>query len=1179
MILFPHARPFAKRVLPGQLLKFLKLTTIFLLIFLLQANAKIYTQVSFSFKNASIEKVFKEIGRQTGYDFMYTKTMLKDIPPVSITVRNAPVNEVLNKCLQNQSLDYYLDNNIIIITRKQSDENLKSATALVQQFAKVQGIVSNEAGEPLLGVSVTIKGGGNGTSTDDKGKFLIEVPANAVLVFTYIGFETKEIKITNQQFVSVVLKETNSSLNEVVVTAFGIQRQKNALPYAAQQITGDDINKTRISNVSSGLSGKVSGLQVIQGNSIGGSVNVVIRGIKSLTGNNQALFVVDGVPVDNSNTNSRSQQTGSGGYDYGNAAADINPDDIESVNVLKGAAASALYGSRAANGVIMIKTKKAKRGLGITVNSGTSLGTIDKSTFVKYQHEYGAGRSDPYGKDGFLYFDVNGDDVKDLVVPTFAPRSWGPRFDSKLLVYDWESFDPASPNYKKPKPWVAAKNGPETFYETAISTNNSVMIDGLIENKASFKLGYVKNVENGTLPNSRVQKDIVNFGASYNITDKLVASALANYSQVGAHGRYGTGYDSRRNINSNFRHFNQVNVDIQEQKVAYFRNRQNISWNWSDPSLPNGLTPAFNNNLYWTIYENNENDSRNRVFGNVALSYQVNDWLDIMGRVSVDNYAEFQEEHAAVGTVGVPFYSRFDRRYNELNYDLLATLKRKITEDLQLNALAGVNLRENKISSIFATTSGGLIVPGLYSVSNSRGTVPAPVETSQPKSVDGYFGGVTLNYRKFLTLDATFRRDRSSTLPENANAYNYYALSGSWLFSHHLKNANWLSSGKIRANYATVGNDAPWGSVRDVYDKPNPFGSYLLFSLPDTKNNSFLKPEQTKSKEVGLEMAFFNNRLGFDASYYHTNTIDQIIPVAVSTATGYASKYINAGDIENKGIELLVYGTPVKTSNFSWNITVNFTRNRNMVLSLYNDSKNLVLGSFQGGVTLNASLGKPYGELQSTTYKTIDGQRVVKANGLYDLTTTTSNVIGNINPDWIGGVSNTFRYKDFYISFLVDVRKGGDVFTLDMYYGQASGILPESAGLNDLGNPKRNEVADGGGIILPGVTEDGKPNTKRVTINSNNSYVYPQSEFSYDASYVKVREASLSYTLPKKLLTKVQFIKDIQFSLYGRNLWLIHKNIPYADPEENLSSGNIQGYQSGSYPTTRTIGLNIQVKF
>ena len=332
----------------------------------------------------------------------------------------------------------------------------------------------------------------------------------------------------------------------------------------------------------------------------------------------------------------------------------------------------------------------------------------------------------------------------------------------------------------------------------------------------------------------------------------------------------------------------------------------------------------------------------------------------------------------------------------------------------------------------------------------------------------------------------------------------------------------------------------------------------------------------TESREVGLEMAFYKNCFGFDASYYHTNTVDQIIPVAVSLATGYTSKFINAGNIENKGIELSVYGAPIRSDNFSWNVNINFSRNRNKVLSLYENSSNLRLASFQGGVSLNASVGRPYGELQSADYVYQNGERVVRDNGLWQVSSTTSNVIGNINPDWIGGISNTFRYKDVSLSFLVDVRKGGDLFSLDMYYGSAAGLYPRTAGINDLGNPVRDAVADGGGIILPGVTADGNPNTRRVTITSNNSFYEPQSEFVYDASYVKLRELSLSYSLPAKWTTK--YFQDIDLSLIGRNLWIIHKNVPYADPEENLSSGNIQGYQSGSYPTTRTIGLNVNLK-
>jgi hypothetical protein len=339
-------------------------------------------------------------------------------------------------------------------------------------------------------------------------------------------------------------------------------------------------------------------------------------------------------------------------------------------------------------------------------------------------------------------------------------------------------------------------------------------------------------------------------------------------------------------------------------------------------------------------------------------------------------------------------------------------------------------------------------------------------------------------------------------------------------------------------------------------------------------------------------MAFFHNRLGFDASYYHTNTVNQIIPVATSTATGYSSKYVNAGNIENKGIELSLYGTPVKTRDFSWNINVNWTRNRNKVLELYNDSKNLLLGSFQGGVSINATLGQPYGTIQGKTFMMIDpnnptksvawdghSPKLINSNGYYAVTTTTTNVIGNVNPDWIGGIYNNFKYKNLSFGFLVDMRQGGNVWSLDQYYAtNYTGVYAESAGLNDLGKPVRNSLAEGGGVILEGVTADGKANTKRVVIDANSPSV-PAAAFSYDASYVKLREATIAYELPSSLFNRVKTIKGVEFSLIGRNLWIIHKNLPYSDPEENLSSGNIQGMQSGAYPTTRSLGLNVKVKF
>ncbi len=1077
-----------------------------------------------------------------------------------------------------------------------------SGALAFSQNRTISGTVKDDTGAPVPYATVTETGTRNAKTADGNGNFTIKMQGSGGLTFTAAGFDASSENPTGN-IVSATLKRNATELSTVTITtALGIKRNKNTLPYAAQQVSGDEVSRTRGANAASALSGKVSGLQIIQGNGIGASTNVVIRGTKSLTGNNQALFVVDGVPINNDNNNAtnrtpvdqkrKDQTTGGGGYDYGNAAADINPDDIESLTVLKGAAASALYGSRAANGVIMITTKKAKRGLGITLNSGLLFGSIDKSTMPKYQTQYGAGYSDPYQKDGFFYFDVDGDGVKDYVTPTTEDASYGVKYDPNLMVYQWDAFDKAGPYYHKARPWVAAQNNPTTFYINTVSNNNNIQIDGASE-KGNYKLGFTRSEEYGVLPNSRVIKNLVNFGAGYNITDKLTVNAYANYGKVDGRGRYGTGYNGR-NVNQNFRQWYQTNVDIQEQKDAYFRNQKNVTWNWGNPAdEETGLVPIYTDNYYWMVYQQYETDTRSRIFGNVSVNYKVNDWINLMGRVSLDTYSELQEERIAKGSNITSMYSRFNHSFSEKNYDLLATIDKNLTADLNLKALAGLNLRRMEDNSILALTNGGLIGPGIYSLANSLNPINAPTESDQPRAVDGYFGGATLGYKEFLILDGSIRRDRSSTLPKDNNAYNYYAISGSWVFSKNL-NANWLSSGKLRLNYATVGNDAPWGSTSDVYTQPPPFGSAILFSLPGTKNNPDLKPEYSKSKEIGLEMAFLRNRIGFDVTYYQTNTTDQIIPVALSYATGFTSKFVNAGEVQNRGIELSMFGSPVKTKDFSWDINVNWSRNRNKVLSLFGDATNLQLGSFQGGVSLNATIGQPYGTIQGKTWGMIDpsdpskiiawdgsGEKVVKSNGRYYTTTTTNNVIGNVNPDWTGGIYNTFRFKGISLGFLIDVRSGGDLFSLDRYYGLATGITVETVQLNDLGNPSRNTIADGGGIIVPGVTADGKPNAKRVE-NDFGTYGYaynPNAAFIYDASYVKLREVVLSYALPQSLVSKTKVIKGAELSVIGRNLWIINKNLPYSDPEENLSSGNIQGYQSGAYPTTRSIGVNLKLKF
>ncbi len=1080
---------------------------------------------------------------------------------------------------------------------------LLSVTMLVTLIAfaqtrTVSGRVTDAQGKAVPFASVTIKGTTTGVAADENGNFSIQVAPSSTLVFSASGYQPSEVNIGTQTTINASLGAP-SALSEVVVTALGITRTRNQVPYAAQQIGGNEVSQTRSSNFVNNLSGKVSGLEIRQNNSLGGSTNVLLRGAKSLTGNNQALFVIDGVPFDNGNNNTTDQVTGRGGYDYGNAAADINPDDIENITVLKGAAASALYGSRGSNGVILITTKKGKRGVGITLNTGVTRSNIIRSTFPKYQKKYGAG----YG----LYFDeydVNGDGVDDLVAPTYDDASWGMKFDPNLLVYQWNAFDPSSPNFGKPTPWIAAENDPSYFFEKPWSFNNSIFLDAGSD-KANFSLGYTRNNEKGILPNSSVNKDLLNISGSYKILDNLTAGASANYSRISGKGRYGTGYDGANALNlmTNFREWWQTNVDLKELKEAYERTGKNITWNMHFG--PTGeLQPEFWDNPYFTRYQSYETDLRNRYFGNVYLNYKPVQWLNVLGRISLDNYSELEQERKAVTSVGVPFYRRFNQDYSEVNYDLLGNANWDLTKDINLKALLGSNTRIQKRNSVDANTNGGLVAPGLYTISNSLNAPAPPIEFVGTRRVEGVFGGATFTYKNAYTLDATLRRDRSSTLPEANNVYYYPSVSGAVTISQLIK-PSWLTYSKFRANYAEVGNDAPLYSVADFYVSdidPNSgqevtnFSGNALFSVSGTKNNPELKPERTKSFEVGLEMSMLRSRLGFDVAWYKAQTVDQILPLTVSTATGYTRKFVNSGTIQNKGVEVSLYGTPLKTRNFTWDINVNWTRNRNKVTELYAGVDNIVLASFQGSITVNATLNEPYGSIHGTDYqyyspdggKTFTNQKLVDPDGNYIISPTNNIVIGNVNPDWIGGVNNKFTYKGLSLSALIDVRKGGSVFNTDLYYALAGGLYEETAEGNI-----REPLANGGGIIREGVTADGKPNTTKVSLNDDDyasgpgstyglydSYVSaPDKRFVYDAGYVKLREVALTYSFPSRMFGTNNLVKGVDVSLIGRNLAILHKNLPYADPEDSFGSGNFQGVQIGTYPAVRTVGINFKVKF
>lgn len=604
------------------------------------------------------------------------------------------------------------------------------------QEKTISGTVADDTGLPLPGVNIIIKGTSTGTQSDFDGNYTIGAAVGQTLVYSYVGFDTQEIAVGASNKINITM-QAGSVLDEVVVTALGISREKQSLGYSTQQVAGEDLATVKTNNFTNGLSGKVAGLQIRRNNNFGGSTNVVIRGITSLTGDNQALFVVDGVPISNRNTNDASQKNSSGGnyYDYGNAAADINPDDIESVNVLKGAAASALYGSRAASGVIIITTKKGKKskGLGVTINSNAQVGFVDKSTFSDYQTGYGAG----YGGEAFTSEDIDGDGIDDVVSNYLDDASYGPSYNGQL-IYQWDSFDPASPNYLKRTPWVNSPNGAITFFETPITLTNSISISNGFEN-GSYRMSYSKLDQSGLLPNSQIDRHNFIFTGTYDLSEKMTASAFANYIKTDALGRNSTGYND--NVVGNFKQWWQTNVDIKQQWDIYNQTKRNIGWN-PGSSTP-GTSPIYWDNPYWTRYENYQNDGRSRFLGNFELNYKLADWVNVTGRVSTDTYNEQQEERRAVGSVPTSFgvapagvarpnagsgYLRRDLTVSETNYDLMFNFDADISESISIAGILGTNIRRNEFNSIANSTAGGLVVPGLYSIQNSRDDIPKSQE-------------------------------------------------------------------------------------------------------------------------------------------------------------------------------------------------------------------------------------------------------------------------------------------------------------------------------------------------------------------------------------------------------------------------------------------------------------------
>jgi TonB-linked SusC/RagA family outer membrane protein len=1116
----------------------------------------------------------------------------------------------------------------------------------------VTGTVTGDDGEPLIGASVRAKNTNAGAITDVTGRFSINVPSDAnTLVFNYTGFTTQEVLLGVSNVVDVVM-QSGLQLEETVVTALNINRSEKSLGYAVEKINGEELNNVRDPNIVNQLAGRAAGVQVVgSSGNLGGSSRVLIRGVRSLTGENQPLFVVDGVPMDNSNFSSNTagtgvnQARGGGGYDYGNAIQDLNPDDIENITVLKGQAAAALYGSRGMNGVVMITTKKgaksSRRGIGVTVNSGFTTETI--LVLPDYQNKYGGGvdlrplgRNDGggYYKTPYVQFNNAGDTVGvfnsfDLVPNYAVDESWGPAFNTNtndhfqyldgltfgngqdiysfysglgnsepnLHYRSWNSFDSwDTEHFGKSELWGPSTSNPRDFYERGSTWSNSVALDGGNE-RASFRLAYNRLDQNGIYPNSTLKRNTVSFNGDANLNDNIQAFLGVNFVGNKAVGRPSTGYDgaglNTAQMFSQWWHRNLVIDDLKSYKNPDGSQR---TWNRISAGNP---SPQYWDNPYWTRYENFQNDSRDRVFGNVGITWKLNSWLSVTGRLLKDFYTEQREERIAVGSITVSRYAEDVYRVDETNTDLILRGDKYLMNDrLNLAAFVGGNKRWNTLNRSFSATRGGLNVPGLYRIQNSLDR-PEVFNRLEERQIESVFGGVTLGWKSWLYLDLTGRNDWSSTLPPDKNSYFYPSASLSLVFSEWLKNS-FLNFGKLRFGWAKVGNDAPPYILGTTYTPVDNFGSNPVYTVPNTLNNADLVPEETESFEVGADLRFFQSRFGVDFTYYNARTFNQIIPLGTTPTTGYTRQFINAGEIKNTGFEVSLNIVPIRSRNFTWDLTFNVGKNENEVVELNADDPtltNIPIVNAPFAVSLNAYEGQSYGTILGYDYLyDANGNKLVGPDGFY-LTTPTVVPLGSVLPEMTGGVMTSFNFKGFSVGAFVDFRKGGKIFSLTNTWGKYSGLLEETAE----GDIREN------GLIVPGqfasldddgnpiVADEGDPNVIGDEIyqsegTANNVSIDAQSHFFahggyiigaadvYDGSFVKLREVSVGYTLPRKWLANSGVV-DVKLSVVGRNLAILHKNIPHIDPDTAISAGNIQGLEGGALPTTRSIGVNLSLRF
>ena len=1026
--------------------------------------------------------------------------------------------------------------------------------ARAQEPTRVQGLVTNDSRQPLSGVSVGITSLGVGAFTGDDGRYTFTVPAKSAtgpvtLTARRIGFQpiTATINLAAGAVTKdFILASSPTQLEGVVVTAMGITREKSQLGTAMQQVDAAELNRTRDQSIVNQMAGKVSGLNVTGSGTQGGSTKLTIRGANSILGNNNPLFVVDGVPVSNAarpgspNGGSLGNMAGS---DFGSAINDINPDDVESISVLKGPNAAALYGARASNGVIVITTKKGRASNGrVATEFATNYSWDTPSVLPEYQNQYGQG----FGGD-FKFVDGAGSGVNDG-----ADESWGPKLDGRLV----DQFFGAQ------QPWVANPDNVKDFFSGGHTMSANLAFRGGTD-KANARLSLGAENVQGYIPNNKFQKISGLLSGTMQVTPKFSADATLQYISNDARNRPGVGYNS--GILEQFIWFGRQ-VNTSQLKAKRFDEDGNLyNWNYN-----------YHNNPYWIQYENPESDNRDRFIGVGSLRYSILPWLDATFRGGSDLYRLGIDQKFAQGNLNYADQSysgafNFLSDYrNETNLDFLLSANRQLTSKIDFNGTFGLNRRAETFSSKQQYTSG-ISVPLIYNVSNAAIT-PTLGQTDTRRRVNSVFGSASATYGGWFTLEGTVRNDISSTLPKGNNSYVYPSGNVAIVLTEMIPalRSNALSFAKLRGSIARVGTDADPYALRTTYTgSSNKFTGLPLFGLGNTIANSNLKPELTTSNEAGVELGFFNGRISLDATYYAKSTKNQILNLTVSPTSGFNNVAINAGEIQNKGFEVLLGATPVRMANgFEWNTSVTWARNRGEVVELAGNLQTVELGRAWNAF-VEARVKEPYGVIRAIPFlrDSATGQ-LITAGGLPQ--PGARRVMGNIQPDWTGGWSNTFSFKRFVVSALLDVRQGGDIFSISNMFGQYSGVFKSTL-------TGREVDFDNPGITVKGIDSKTKqPNTTTVTAEEYYHGLFQLHEpFIYKNSYMKLRELRVGYDLPTNLAARLNS-RAVNLAFVGRNLFT-HANVPNIDPEFSYTTGNFQGMEFAPLPNARSLGFNLRI--